>query len=230
MRLTLSSCESCRPRMAGLPSLALAAFACLMGVAPSASAATTTYDTNNTPYTGGTIAPGDTVLLNDGATVTGPIAANGTLQFNQTGLLTISDVISGTGTLSLTNTGTLNLDGAEFGSNVIFLDMTTSAAAGTLTIQSGTAILDVGRSGTGALIISGGGVFSSSGFLGQNAGGVGSATVSGGTWSMSNDLYVSGAGTGILNVTGGSVTNSLGVVGTNFGGVGVATITGGTWP
>ena len=89
-------------------------------------AATTTY---TSAYAGGTIAPGDTVLLNDGATVTGAITANGTLQFNQTGLLTISDVISGTGVLSLTNTGTLNLDGTEFGSNVVTLDMTTSASA-----------------------------------------------------------------------------------------------------
>jgi hypothetical protein len=41
------------------------------GLAASpAHAATTTYDTNNTPYTGGTIDPGDTVLLNDGAAVT----------------------------------------------------------------------------------------------------------------------------------------------------------------
>jgi hypothetical protein len=74
----------------------------------SALAATTTYDTNNTPYTGGTIAPGDTVLLNNGATVTGNVTANGTLQFNQSAgnTLTISSTISGTGTLSLTNSGT----------------------------------------------------------------------------------------------------------------------------
>ena len=51
-------------------------------LAVPARAATTTYDTNNTPYAGGTIDPGDTVLLNDGATVTGNVTANGTLQFN----------------------------------------------------------------------------------------------------------------------------------------------------
>ena len=53
---------------------------------------------------GGTIDPGDTVLLNNGATVTGNITDNGTLQFNQSAgnTLTISNTISGTGTLSLT--------------------------------------------------------------------------------------------------------------------------------
>ena len=71
-------------------------------LAVPARAATTTYDTNNTPYTGGTIDPGDTVLLNNGATVTGNVIDNGTLQFNQSGTtLTISNVISGTGTLNV---------------------------------------------------------------------------------------------------------------------------------
>ena len=44
--------------------------ALLTSLAVHARGATTTYDTNNTPYIGGTIDPGDTVLLNDGATVT----------------------------------------------------------------------------------------------------------------------------------------------------------------
>ena len=80
----------------------LVALACLFGGARSVHAATTTY---TTAYSGGTINPGDTVLLNNGATVTGNVTANGTLQFNQTQALTISNTISGTGTLSLTNTG-----------------------------------------------------------------------------------------------------------------------------
>jgi len=69
-------------------------------------AATTTY---TGPWAGGTIAEGDTVVLNNGASVTGNVVANGTLQFNQSkpNLLVISSTISGTGSLSLTNTGTL---------------------------------------------------------------------------------------------------------------------------
>lgn len=96
-----------------LASLPLVAVLSLLGSAAAAVAATTTYDGSNTPYTGGMIDPGDTVLLNDGAAVTGDVIDNGTLQWNQTGALTISSTISGTGTLSLTNTGTLNLNGAD---------------------------------------------------------------------------------------------------------------------
>ena len=49
--------------------LAVGVLALLTSLAVPARAATTTYDTNNTPYAGGAINPGDTVLLNDGATV-----------------------------------------------------------------------------------------------------------------------------------------------------------------
>ncbi|MFM9024334.1 MAG: hypothetical protein ACKON7_03155, partial [Planctomycetaceae bacterium] len=75
-------------------------------------AATTTF---TGPWAGGTIAPNDTVVLNNGASVTGNVVANGTLRFNQSApsLLTISSTISGTGALSLTNSGTLNLNGAS---------------------------------------------------------------------------------------------------------------------
>ncbi len=49
--------------------------AALLGsLAVPARAATTTY---TSVYTGGTIAPDDTVLLNNGATVTGNVTANG---------------------------------------------------------------------------------------------------------------------------------------------------------
>ena len=142
-----------------------------------ARGATTTYDTNNTPYTGGTINPGDTVLLNDGATVTGnTITDNGTLQFNQTGALTISNTISGTGTLSLTNTGTLNLTGM-LSTNTVALDLITTASAGLLQILSGSGTLYVGSSGTGTLNVFGGSVANSACFIGFNAGSVGTATV-----------------------------------------------------
>ena len=129
-----------------------------------ALAATTTYDTNNTPYTGGTIDPGDTVLLNDGATVTGNITDNGTLQFNQSAgnTLTISNTFSGTGTLSLTNSGTLNLTGTSAAANTIVLDMTTIASAGLLQIRSGTGLLYLGNGGTGTLNVNGGSVTSPS--------------------------------------------------------------------
>jgi T5SS/PEP-CTERM-associated repeat protein/autotransporter-associated beta strand protein len=204
----------------------------VVGFAPAdLSAATTTYDTLNTPYTGGTINPGDTVLLNDGASVTGNITADGTLQFNQTQALTINNLISGTGTLSLTNTGTLNLTGTSGAANTVVLDMTTSASLGLLQIRSGTGTLRVGNSGSGTLNVTGGRVTNTIGSLGYGGGSVGTATVSSGTWANSSYLYVGHGGTGTLNVTGGRVTNTqIGYIGYNYGSSGTATVSGsGTW-
>jgi len=93
------------------PGIALAGLLAAGLTARPVCAATTTYDTNNTPYTGGTIVAGDTVLLNDGATVTGNVTDDGVLQFNQTSGLTIANNITGSGTVSLTNSGTLTLSG-----------------------------------------------------------------------------------------------------------------------
>ena len=200
----------------------------VVGVAPAdLRAATTTY---TSAYSGGTIAPGDTVRLNNGATVTGNVIDNGTLQFNQSGTtLTITSTISGTGTLFLTNTGTLNLTGTTGFANTVVLDMTTSASSGLLQIRSGTGNLWVGGSGTGTLGFTGGRVTNSIGYLGYNAGSNGTATVQIGTWANSGDLIVGYNGTGTLNVYGGSVTSSRGFLGNNSGSVGTATISEGLW-
>ena len=219
----------------------LVALACVFGGASSVRAqTTTTYGSGGSSniFTGGTINPGDTVLLNNGATVTGNVTDNGTLQFNQSAgnTLTISNLISGTGTLSLTNTGTLNLTGTSGAANTIVLDMTTSASLGLLQIRSGTGNLRVGGSGTGALNVTGGYVSNTDGSLGFSPGSVGTATVSGGTWASSSELFVGYSGTGTLNVTGGMVTNTTGYLGGAFigegdavSGVGAATVSSGTW-
>ena len=215
--------------LARLPRVVLSlGMAALVGsLAFPAHAATTTY---TSVYTGGTIAPGDTVLLNDGATVTGNVTANGTLQFNQSGTtLTISNVISGTGTLSLTNTGTLDLTGTTTVADTVVLDMTTTVSAGVLQIQTGTGNLSVGSSGTGTLNVTGGRVTNFVGTLGENAGGVGTATVSSGTWATSTTLVVGRSGTGTLNVTGGYVGNASGILGFFAGSTGTATVSSGTW-
>ena len=171
-------------------------------------AATTTY---TGVYAGGTITPGNTVVLNNGSTVAGNVVANGTLQFNQTGSLTLSSTLSGTGTLSMTNTGTLNLTGTMSGTSTptaVVLDMTTSAAAGLLQIRSGTGHLRIGNSGTGTLNVTGGSVTNFSGYLGYEAGSVGTATVSSGTWANSGDLTVGLNGAGTLTMSGGLVSVS----------------------
>ena len=225
MKRFLSSCARLRRVVFSVLAAAL-----LGSPAVPARAATTTYDTNNTPYTGGTIDPGDTVLLNNGANVTGDVTANGTLQFNQSAgnTLTISNLISGTGTLSLTNTGTLNLTGESGAAGTVVLDMTTSASSGVLQIIAATGNLWVGGSGTGTLDVTGGYVSNRLGTLGRIANSFGTATVSSGTWANSSNLTVGNNGTGTLNVTGGYVSTENGTLGRNATSVGTATVSSGT--
>ena len=208
--------------------------ACLLGGAPSAHAqSTTTYGSggSSNTFAGGTISPGDTVLLNDGASVTGAVTDDGTLQFNQSAgnTLTISNLISGTGTLSLTNTGTLNLTGTSGAANTVVLDMTTSASLGVLQMNAASGDLWVGGSGTGTLSMTGGRVSNSAGTLGNAVNSVGTATVSSGTWANSGDLFVGRSGAGTLNVTGGYVSNATGYIAYIGGSSGTATVSSGTW-
>lgn len=133
------------------------------------------------------------------------------------------------GSLTKLGAGVLNLAGNTAAPNTVVLDLTTNVSAGGLQAVSGTADLRIGNSGTGTLNVSGGLVNNSVGFLGYNAGGVGTATVSSGTWANSGGLIVGMDGTGTLNVTGGSVTNTYGVLGSVAGSVGTATVSSGTW-
>jgi fibronectin-binding autotransporter adhesin len=80
-------------------------------------------------------------------------------------------------------------------------------------------------SGTGTLNVTGGSVISEFSVLGSEAGSVGTATVSGGTWANSADLQVGGDGTGTLNLNGGLVTvggtlstGTFGTINLNSGG------------
>jgi len=196
----------------------------------AAPAATTTH---TTAWSGGTIAAGDTVILDAGASITGNVVANGLLQFNQTTALTTGATISGTGGLSLTNTGTWFLTGLTSGTGRF--DLAITASSGVLAIgTTGTNPLVVGDVGTGRLAVTGGVVRNGAGFLGFAAGSMGSATVSSGTWanaagSSGRILYVGYAGTGVLDVSGGFVTNSSGYLGWAAGSVGTATVSSGTW-
>lgn len=195
-----------------------------------AVAATTTY---TSAWAGGTIAPGDTAILDNSASITGDVEANGLLQFNQTTALTMSTTLSGTGGLALTNTGTFILTGLTSGTGRFDLGIT--ASNGALSIgATGTNPLIVGNAGTGSLSVAGGSVRNGAGYLGFNAGSTGTAIVTSGTWSNAvgtsgRILYVGHSGTGVLEVSGGFVTNSIGYLGTNAGGVGSATVSSGTW-
>jgi T5SS/PEP-CTERM-associated repeat protein len=206
--------------------LVLVAF---VGLAPAAWAATTTY---RAPWAGGTIAFGDTAVLDNGATVDGAVTADGLLHFNQTTALTMSHVLSGTGGLSLTNTGTFILTGLTSGTGRY--DLAITASSGELAIgTTGTNPFVVGNTGTGSLSLTGGTVKNGPGFLGFAAGSLGTATVTSGTWLNAGSgpriLYVGHFGTGLLDIAGGFVSNSNGYLGSNAGSVGTATVTSGSW-
>ena len=201
----------------------------LCSLAP-ASAATTTY---TGAWAGGTIAPGDSAILADGASLTGNVVANGLLEFAQTTSLTTSATISGTGGLALTNTGTFVLTGLTSGT--ARFDLAIGVSQGELAIgATGTNPLVVGNTGVGSLSVTGGSVKNGLGFLGFAAGSLGTATVSSGTWANAAGvagriLYVGYSGTGVLDVSGGFVTNASGILGGLAGGVGTATVSSGTW-
>ena len=90
--------------------------------------------------------------------------------------------------------------------------------------------LFVATTGTATMdVVAGGYATNSYAYLGQNASGVGTANVSGGTWANSETLTVGYDGTGTLNVTGGSVTSLVGYLGYNAGSVGAATVSSGGW-
>jgi autotransporter-associated beta strand protein/T5SS/PEP-CTERM-associated repeat protein len=109
----------------------------------------------------------------------------------------------------------------------------TTIDSGTTTVSTGTnfgGTLYVATTGTATLeVIAGGYATNTNGFLGFNAGGNGTATVSSGTWDNSGNLYVGWEGSGTLTVNGGSVTNTIGYIGFSGGSVGTATVSSGTW-
>lgn len=105
-------------------------------------------------WSGGTIAPGDSVVVENGGSITGNVVADGLLRFEQVDPLTVSSTISGTGGLAVANTGTVALTGLTSGTAVFDLALTVSA--GQLSIgSSGTNPLVLGRAGVGSLELSG---------------------------------------------------------------------------
>jgi fibronectin-binding autotransporter adhesin len=178
------------------------------------------------PWAGGTIAPGNTVVIEDGGSITADVVADGLLRFERSGTLTVSSTISGTGGLAIVSTGTVALAGLTSGT--ANYDLAISVPSGQLLIGStGGSPLVVGRSGIGSIDVSGGLMKNGNAVLGAAPGGYGTATVSSGTWS-NRILHIGRSGTGALTVDGGLVINTSGALGV-AGGIGSAVISSGTW-
>jgi fibronectin-binding autotransporter adhesin len=188
--------------------------------------------TGSNSYTGATTVSAGTLAIGGGGTtgsVAGDIVNNAVVTFNRSDDVTYSGTISGTGSLTKLGAGVLNLTATSAAPDTVVLDFTTNVSAGGLQAVSGTANLRIGNSGTGTLNLTGGTVTNLVGYLGFEAGSVGTATVSSGTWANSGFLAVGSDGAGTLNVTGGQVTSSAGYVGQWAGSVGTATVSSGTW-
>jgi T5SS/PEP-CTERM-associated repeat protein len=116
---------------------------------------------------------------------------------------------NGSDTAIITNGGTAQLPGGVSGAYSELHLGTASGQAGTINIG-------------------GGYLAGTSSRLGVN-GGIGTATVTSGTWSNSGHLTVALSGTGVLNVNGGYVSSLGGTIGNSAGSSGTATVTSGTW-
>ena len=198
---------------------------------PAAEAATTTF---TSAWGGGTIATGNEALINNGASITGNVVANGQLTFNQTTNLTVGTLISGSGTVFLTNTGTVSLTGStsySAGTTVSRGTLVVTGSSGRVSQPFATMVLGTNAGDNGGLVITAGGsVSTGAAQVGYGAGSRGVATVgTGGSWNTPVGLVVGASGTGTLNVNGGMVTANTSYLGVNAGGAGTATVTDGTW-
>ncbi len=178
------------------------------------------------PWAGGTIAPGNTVVIEDGGSITDDVVADGMLRFERSDTLTVSSTISGTGSLAIAGTGTVAVAGLASGT--AHFDLAISVPSGQLLIGStGTNPLTLGRSGIGSIDVSGGLMKNGNAALGAAPGGYGTATVSSGTWE-NRVLQIGQSGTGTLAVVGGRVSATTGAIGSS-GGVGDVIVSSGTW-
>ncbi len=178
------------------------------------------------PWAGGTIAPGNTVVIEDGGSITADVVADGMLRFERSGTLTVSSTITGTGGLSVGGTGTVALTGLASGT--ANFDLAISVPSGQLLIGStGGSPLVLGRSGIGSIDVSGGLMKNGNAALGAAPGGYGTATVSSGTWE-NRALQIGQSGTGALTLMGGRVSATTGAIGSS-GGVGAVVVSSGTW-
>ncbi|QEG33473.1 hypothetical protein [Bythopirellula goksoeyrii] len=133
--------------------------------------------------------------------------------------------------------GTLNIeDGAIVNSNRAYIGSLANSTGAVSVSGSGSrwnmtgSVLSVGYHGTGTLSVEAGGVVSAwDSYVGQEAGSVGAATVSGpfSRWNNTRNLTVGGQGDGMLDITdGGVATGNFGEIGKSGGSTGIVTVSG----
>ncbi|MFM9194688.1 MAG: beta strand repeat-containing protein [Planctomycetia bacterium] len=171
---------------------------------------------------------------------------NGTVEFNRSDLSDYTYQISGTGNFVKRGDGRLRLTGSNsYSGGTTILGGTVEVASGAW-INHPAAALEIGSASgaSGGLDVIGGSVAASllnlyngsfsmsdgmvaTGTAYVGAYGTGTATISGGSWSMLNELYVGYSGTGTMDVTAGSVSSVNTTIGTLGGDSGSLTVTTG---
>jgi fibronectin-binding autotransporter adhesin len=191
----------------------------------------------------GTLAITGVAVSNSDTLLGAEAGAAGTLKMNSGSLSSSGSLLVGNG-----GTGTLTMDGGSVSASIIFFGNNGGTGSGTinagtlsasggllvgrgsLTIKSGGSVSSPGlfqlglSGGTGSLDLqTGGSLASGTSIIG--IGGTGTATVSGGTWTLSNNLLIGvNSGTGTLTVSGGTVNVNAQVI-MNSDGVGALSLT-----
>ena len=192
------------------------------------------------------VAGGDGTLTINGSSGATNLDVGGELKiFNSTGsslVMSKGNIHTGSftrlGTLSWTG-GKISVDGGVFdnNSNSLLLNSSSNTAVADqvhLVLEnnattSGITSVVVGATQRGSLsVLSGATLSSSTGNVGFNGGGTGTATINGGHWNMTGQLAVGSAGTGTALITnGGTVSSSNGQIGNTNGSSGTVTVSSG---
>jgi autotransporter-associated beta strand protein/T5SS/PEP-CTERM-associated repeat protein len=225
-------------RLLGLIAVALL----FVATAPVDLRADTTLDSGTTTVTTGTDF-GTNLYVGFSGTATLEVVAGGSAasQFgtlgDNAGSLGIATVSGGTWTntaaLTVGHWGVGLLDVAGGTLNTYDCTIGSDVGYSTATVTSGTLIavhhLTIGAYRGGTLVISGGEVITGVAYLSELSYTVGTATISGGTWSINNLFFDYGGGTGTLNVNGGLVHDNICHMGWSDISTASATVTSGTW-
>ncbi|MBU6275562.1 MAG: autotransporter-associated beta strand repeat-containing protein [Planctomycetes bacterium] len=186
-------------------------------------------------FTGVATIRSGTLQVGDGGTsgsIVAPIENDGVLAFNRSDTVGYAGSISGSGALLKLGAGTLAVSGSNGYSGG------TTVGDGTLDVAPGGVIfhpdadLIVGPDGaTAALTVTGGAITANTSIVGSE--GVGTATVTAGTWTSTNSLFVglglTAAGNGAVVLDGGTLETGRAFVGTFPSGTGAMTVSSGTW-